>query len=131
MPKVTKRFETLEALKETIHYKSEVIGYKLGRNLLSPEKIEDVRRIYRRLVAMYEWFYNTRYHFPRNYIQTNRDLMSRDLSDRCFKQQYRMERKTFEMIVSLIGGDEVYNVLNNYRYLKQLVENLAHQCKCN
>lgn len=119
MPKQNTRSAIVDELESQIMCKFNEIQFNLARNSLKPVEIQRERRLYYRLLWLHEYLSRKRYFHPRDYSTVDRstlNFMLNEISDRNFKQQFRMERVSYELIVSKIRDDEVRLAFIN-RYL--------------
>jgi hypothetical protein len=108
MPKSSERSELLDNIFEFIQYKSVSVKYALDRGLLTDEQELQERSQFRRLLDMYEIVSNERYVSSRIHKMVDHSTLNFllvNLSDRGFKQQFRMERDSFTFVLSKITQD--------------------------
>jgi hypothetical protein len=110
MPKDSKRASFIRDLQDYIEYKHEHIKHNLKHNLYTSAQEEKERIGFKRIETLYQAVVQERYYSRRIYRMVDHSTLNfllHDISDRNFKQQFRIERFNFEMIASRIRGDSV------------------------
>ena len=106
MPRTSDREELIDEMEHEIYKYFEEIQYLIRNKLYNTNH----RTRLQRMITIYEGVKENRYLNCRTYQvvdHTTLNFLLNNISDRAFKQQFRMERFNFDTIVSKIRYDEV------------------------